>query len=173
MSFSFGTGPKKRESCERVRLSPIMNTWPSGTVSGPNERRSFVLRLQVRLLLTPAVQVEDAAPKLHGVALHGDDALYEVVLSTLDALEEHDVAALLLPELVGQLVDEDPVFLERPVTYLQRRGHAPGADVAGVGDDRLHEAEHEDEGGEEGDNEFQRSSKRADPSVALARFVRA
>jgi hypothetical protein len=35
--FSKGTGPKKRESREAARLSPITNTSPLDTITGPKE----------------------------------------------------------------------------------------------------------------------------------------
>jgi hypothetical protein len=45
--LSWGTGPKKRESEELVRLSPMTKTWPLRISIGPNEQVFSLQRTQI------------------------------------------------------------------------------------------------------------------------------
>src|SRR5918997_2406248 len=116
--------------------------------------------LLVRVGLLLGLPVHDEAPGAdrYPVAGEADDALYEVRILVVYALEDNDVPALGLGEAVDKLVHEDAVV------YLERRDHAAGGDP-----ERLHHEgpdKAEDEG--EGDDEYDEVLEDA-PALFFAR----
>ena len=135
--MSSSIGPKTRLSSLFSRLSPITNTSPSGTVtaSGMFVR---VAGLEVGLVDQLAVDVQAAVAGLEMVAPdahHPLDQVLDLVVAAVGrsgrALEDDDVAAVDVVELVGQLVDQDAV------PHLQRRDHGRRRDPERLDQERL------------------------------------
>src|SRR4028118_1441892 len=114
---------------------------------GGRGEEALVRELLVRVGLLLGLPVHDEAPRAdrYSVAGEADDALYEVRVRVVDALEDDDVAALGLGEAVDELVHEDPAV------DLERRDHAPRGDPERLDHERPDEAEDEREGDDEDD----------------------
>src|ERR687893_138820 len=103
--------------------------------------------LLVRVGLPLGLPVHDEAPRAdrYPVAGEADDALYEVRLRVVHALEDDDVAALGFGEAVDELVHEDAVV------DLERRDHAARGDPERLHHEGPDEAEDQREGDDEDD----------------------
>src|SRR3712207_2064658 len=118
--------------------------------------------IDVGLPLPKAVDVEPARPDLDGIPRQSDDALDQGLFPTFGALEEHDVSALRLGEVVGQLVDQDPI------PHHERRDHALRADVERRSDHGADEAEDQRERDQQYDRDLQEGLVGGAPALVLS-----
>src|SRR5829696_7056041 len=122
---------------------------------------------QVWLLYLLVVYEEVAVLQLQAIARDGDDALYQGFLSAVGALEEDDVAAVGLFEVVGELVDQEAV------PDFEGGNHALGGDVERGGDDGPDEAEDENEGDQEYYRELEEGLAQSSPPLGPGLHARA
>ncbi len=92
------------------------------------------------VLARPQVAVVDAEL----LAGHAAQALDEVLRAVERVLEDHDLEALGIAQVVRELVDQDAVEDARVVVAHQRRLHRPGRDLVGLDDEVLQHHRHDD-----------------------------
>src|SRR4051794_24073597 len=118
---------------------------------------------QVRLVELAAVDVDLAVAPLDRLAGQADEPLHEVLdlggRRALGRLEDDDVAATRVVQLVAELVDE------HAVADLERRDHRLGRDVEGLEDERADD-DRDDERGDDEDAPLHRR-----PAAPLVLFL--
>src|SRR3990170_8232278 len=137
------------------RVRPVVPHHEDLPLGQPRRAKEAVVRdpvVEVGFILRLLVHAQHATTNRDAVPRYGHDALYQVLLPTVHALEDHHVAPLGLGEAVDELVHEDPV------SHQQCRHHALRGDIESFEDEGAHEAEDQGEGNYQYDQELHETS---------------